>query len=870
MIAEQEGGSHTPNTFPELYQAFLRAFLAGSRPKHAMEFFHNIVSTGYSPPIEDLESLINGCLRQSDELHALQLFGTLRDYRLLPRASTYNIFVGFYLREHQPEKARKMFKEMEGRSIRPNQNTYLLFLLYFIDRADYSAADSIREYMRARRIHGDVRFYNGLLAGLAKKYAFVEIDALLEEMRRERIALNLDSYNILIKAYAEVNRQDRIQELFKEMREQDLSPNTKTFNQMIRGLSSILSPEQAKEILLQMSRLGLAFNSHTYAALIINLLKQDKVAEAIEMLFQVESKALPLPVESYGEILKYCSTKRLEAPIGLIWRQMRRFEIAPTQIIYSTLMRHYLMKRNYPMVDALLLEMRRKWNLKPNAFILSSLLNHYVETLDIQKVKALIRMAKEMDVEINSVMYNVIMKCFYLYSRYHQGGHISRVKGVTLPLLPSTPSSAAPLKDQEQEIDFDTTIDPRPIDIAAFRAQFEHLFELPFKPTVHIYNEMMLSFFVRERFQDMQECLGEMRKNDVAPNFTTFTFLIKANIFQGRMAEARILLLEMLRVGLKPTLLHCALFFHAYCRKLMTEEAESFLSEMESFFQIRPNHVFFGSLIYAYTRRREYPKVFATFERMERMGFLPDTETCNYVLISLLEINEFVEARKFFEKMLLRGIRRNTHTYSYLADGFLARHDDQSLLLILSDCIISGNRVDAYPFNQLLAYYFKRDLPHQIAQVLDLMNEYCVAYDVDTVYFISFTFQLFERGTSEMDPLQVLRIVKKALVDLLGDAIHLPPNIQDRMLAVLRDKGLQDDARAFEQFLADLPELQRLWTTIDPAVFSNLKDHIVLPRAILEDPAESSEAVRDRLEEVGKLGKGTAGSLVETLKGQYI
>jgi pentatricopeptide repeat protein len=239
------------------------------------------------------------------------------------------------------------------------------------------------------------------------------------------------------------------------------------------------------------------------------------------------------------------------------------------------------------------------------------------------------------------------------------------------------------------------------MDVSKLKKQFETMFGLPFRPTVHVYNEMMLSFFIRERFKDMFECLKEMRRSDVVPNRTTYTFMVKARVFEGDTASAHILLQEMNRLGFTPTLLHCALIFHSFCRQLLTSEAEDFLVEMSNVYHIRPNHVFYGSLIYAYTRRREYSKVFESFERMEKAGFVPDTETCNYVLISLLEINEYKEARKFFEKMLLQGIRRNNHTYTYLANGFLARRDDQSLMAILADCTAPGNSIDAFPFNQI-------------------------------------------------------------------------------------------------------------------------------------------------------------------------
>lgn len=773
-----------------------------------------MVTQGYKPFIEDLEMIMYGLLRHSDEVNAQMLFNSIEHYELKRRAATFNLWIGYFLREQQPEKARALFRDMEKSGIKPNQSTFLEFLSYFVEKADYKAAEAIREYMKSRRIPVDVRFYNGMIDRMGRKMALTEIENLLEEMKSANIPLNLHTYNLLIRTFASINQHEKINGLLDEMRSKNIMPTTQTFNRMLLSLSSSITPEQTREVLQQMSKMGLTFNSYTYSALISNLLKQEKYREAIEMIYELERRGLVLAVESYGAILKTCCEKRVEPAVQIVWNQMRKNEIPPNTHIFSILVRHYLMRRNYSRVDGLLLEMRRKWGLKPNPFLFSTLLNHYVESLDFTRIKALIQMIQDSGVEINSVLYNVIMKSFYSYSRYQQGGHIARLKGIDSDLLKSEGYNM-----DDVGKDFNPQEDPEPMDVNKLKTQFEKLFNLPFKPTVHVYNEMMLSFFIRERFTEMFDCLNEMRQSDVAPNLTSYTFMIKARIFQGDISSARTLLREMSRVGLHPSILHCAIFFHSYCRKMLTSEAEEFLKEMENVYHIRPNHVFYGSLIYAYTRRREYSMVFNTFERMEKAGFVPDTETCNYVLISLLEINEFKEARKFFEKMLLQGIRRNAHTYSYLANGFLARRDDASLLAILADCTTPGNTIDAYPFNQVLSYYYQTDQMDELIKVLQLMIDYSVQFDRSTVPFIQ---HVFQRDRLDMEILpKIIKIVKKMLVDVSTETSETIIKIQDDLREALLLANLKEELELYDSFLVDLSKLRQRWTAIDPNILEH-------------------------------------------------
>lgn len=824
----------------EIDRLALRCYLKAGRPQTGLNYFQECIAAGYQAQIADLEVLIYSLLRHSHVDNARMLFDSFRLYGHQHRTASYNLWIGHFLRDSQPEKARLMFKDMEEKGLKPNQSTYQLFLTYFIEKNDLKSAESIRDYMRSQKLVLDARFYNGIIASWSKRQAIKKIEDIVVEMRQDGVLFTKETYDILIRTYAQAGQHAQVQRLFEAMRHNNLQPTTHTFNQMLKALSHCLKPEETRDILLQMSKMGLTFNSFTHAAIIINLLRQDKPKEAVEMILQLQNKEISLAIESYSEILRICCQLKLDIAVKLIHEQMKKFNVPQNNYIYSILIRHFLLKRNYSKVDGLLLEMHRKWGLKPNPYVFSCLLNHYVEVLDIPRLQALIKMAQESDIEINSVMYDVIMKCFYLYSRYQQGGHICRAKGLDKdPAAVAAPSGdlAAHSGEADESINFDGTPDYTAMNIDKLKQQFEGLFGLPFRPTVHVYNEMMLSFFVRERFSEIFACLQDMRRNDVVPNKTTYTFMIKARIFEGNLAEARLILQQMIQTGQKPTLLHCALFFHAYCKRLMTEEAEGFLVDMEKIFQIRPNHVFYGSLIYSYTRRREYSRVFSSFERMEKAGFVPDTETCNYVLISLLEINEFTEARKFFEKMLLRGIRRNTHTYSYLADGFLARSDDKSLLTILSDCTGSENTIDAYPFNQIMMFYYRADRREDIVKVLVLMNEYCVQYTRETLPFLKHILPTLKHDKSSLHIM--VRLVEKMLVDLAQDAIHIPLDAAVIVKEHLDKAGMHKELEEFEQFLAALTDIRRLWTTVDPSVLEAFSEHLHMARDHLEDTPEA-------------------------------
>lgn len=808
---------------PLVYQLVIRVYMTSAQPSKALDFFNSVVSRGYKPCIEDVESLIFGLLRRSDEERALNYFRSLGEYGLKSRTATFNILIEYYLNEKQPNKARALFKEMEQVGLEPNQMTFLRFMGYFIGKADYRSAEKVKDYMRERKVKVDVRFYNGLIGFMKRNMVLTEVESLIKEMMAQGILPDINTYNLLLSAYARVNNHERISQLLGEMKGRGIPPTTQTFNRMLLSLSHSMTPEQTRGFLQDMTNLGLAFNSYTYAAIIMNLLRREKATEAVEMMFALQKNNVVLALESYGQLLQECCARRLEPAVLLLWHQMSANGIPPNHFIFNTLLDFFLMRQNFARVDSLLLEMRRKWGLMPNAYIYTALLNHYAEILDFGRLRAVIEMIREGGVEINTPMYNVMMKTFYCYSRYQQGGHITRLQGI--------PESRLNSKDfdiNNVDAEFSLVEDHQPLCLSKMRLQFEKLFGLPFHPTVHIYNEMMLSFFLNNRFEEMFDCLREMRKADIVPNLTTYSLLLKAYVFDDQVEQARDLLQEMSRMGLQPTILHCAIFFHAHSRKLDLDSAESFLREMEDVYRIRPNHVFYASLIYAYMRRKQYADVFRTFERMERAGFSPDTETCNYVLISLMEINEFGEARRFLEKMIKQGIPRNKYTYSYLAVGCLAQGDEQGAIEALGDCIHPGNTVDCRSFGNVLRLSWEKVSHAGLRRVLMMMIDCCVPFEESITPYVKYTFEEYEKDPTALPDL--IKLVKKLLVDVGEDSLDADylTYLKVKLHTILVERGLSGETEEFEIFLNDLPELKRLWTETNSEVMDKFGRHVYL------------------------------------------
>ena len=703
------------------------------------------------PNLMTFEILIDGLLNHWREGEARKYQNLMEnEFKIKPRIGILNLWISFHLKNHQIQKAKDLYGEIKRSDfVKPNEMTFRCFMKYFMEISDFKSAEENKAEMNSLGIKPSVQFHNSIIKILSKKRAFKEIDSVLQEIKITQPKLHLSTYKELIEAYASSKDYEKISALFNEMENYQLKPDVALYNSLLAMYSDNESSDRARNLLLEMNSRGIKFNAYTYFSLLYGLIKQHKFIEAGEMITKMDKSGISLPSSTYSSLIKLCCDKRFHPGIHFVRSQMKSQSVKPNLVMYSSLIEMNLRLQRYGSVEGLLRELEAD-GLKWNVIIYGIFLNHFIENFDLERIKILLERMKVDEMQLTSEIYDTVMRAFYIYCRYAQGGYLFRVQP-EFNKIQDDSSSLPAIKLESSRLD-----------ISVLKKNFESIFSIPFKLSVHIFNDLMLTFLRLTRFEEFFQCFSEIRRNNLRPNELTFTLLIKAQLYLGQAEAARNLFPEMLKLGLKPSVLQCALIFHVFCKNQATSLAEDFLSEMINQLQLKPNHVFYASLLYAYSRRRDYPNVFYTFDRLERAGFTPDTETCNFVLSSLYEMGEHTEATRFFEKMVLQGIRRNTHTYYIMADRLVLQGDADRFLEKLVDCLTPGNSIDAMPFNRLFQNYHRTGQGEIMRRVMDKMVEFVVKFDEATLPFVN---QLVNDFINSGDLNSAEIIVKKAVID---------------------------------------------------------------------------------------------------------
>lgn len=784
----------------------LEGLLKLSKIDEALRWFEmNFLEGTLKPNLMTFEILIDGLLNHWKESEAVKFQKLMEsEFSIKAGVGIYNLWISYHLKNFQLQKAKDLCEKMKLEAlINPNEMTYRAFMKYYMEISDYKAAEEVKAEMAAKGILPSAQFNNSVIKILSKKRAFKEIDSFIQELKMNQSKLHLSTYKEIIEAYASSKDYEKISALFNEMENYQIQPDVALYNSLLAMYSDNESSDRARSLLLDMNSRGIKFNAYTYFSLLYGLIKQHKFIEATEMITKMDRSGICLPSSTYARLIALCCEKRFHPGIHFVRSQMKTQNVKPNLAMFTSLIEMNLRLQRYGSVEGLLREMKAE-GLEWNVVLYGMFLNHFIENFDLKRVQILLERMEAENIQLTSTIYDTVMRAFYIYCRYAQGGYLFRVQ---------------PTKEEAALVDGSLPIklEPNRLDISVLKRNFESLFKIPFKLSVHIFNDLMLTFLRLTRFEEFFQCFAEIRRNNLKPNELTFTLLIKAQLYLGQPEAARSLFPEMLKLGLKPSVLQCALIFHVFCKNQATSLAEDFLSEMINQLQLRPNHVFYASLLYAYSRRRDYPNVFYTFDRLEKAGFTPDTETCNFVLSSLYEMGEHTEATRFFEKMVLQGIRRNTHTYYIMADRLVLQGDADRFLEKLVDCLTPGNSIDAMPFNRLFNNYYRSGQIDVMRRVMEKMIDFVVKYDEGTLPFVNYLFVDYLNSSSLPE---AESIIKKAVIDYDPSNFNVK-NMIDRFREHLTSTSEKGRLEQFDKFLDSVDDLKRFWVLPSPSLPSD-------------------------------------------------
>ena len=674
-------------------------------------------------------------------------------------------------------------------------------------------------------------------------------------------------YRSLIEAYAFENNQGMIESIRVTMRQMDMPFDLECYNALLLGMAHYIGGGEIEKILLELMSQGHAPNSGTYHAVIMSMMLQTKFDQAIVMLNEINKAGTILEPEHIIGLLAKSVDIDFDSMSRLLVSLVREGKLAMPLKYYRLCVKKAIKDLKFSRMEGILQHMQAD-GIYPDMYFIDEIIDHCVTVLDLHRVRRVLGGMMKHDLSITPMIKNSLSKAFHVCIRDEEGSFLIRgypidASGKRLTRLDGT-------EVIEWRRDLGTELS-----ISVLKLTFEGIWNTPMYVGTNLFNDLLLTMSKLHRAKDFDRILSEMRAHQVTPNISTLTLTIKIHLYAREDGKAMAALEEFKSFGVWPSIIHCALIHHYYCRMRDTERAENWMNVIKAKHGIKPNLVFYGATHLCLLQdARFFKSVFAVVDNVNASGLSLDTESSNYVLNSYFESGMYKQGVDFFRDSYTPDKHKNLYSYAILANHLMHRADYASFYECISDAASGGNEITFHAFEPVLQQADRENLPHEIDKAIKRMVNLTIRFHPAIMHHVRKAFQqslqcpheiVYDMEGVVMSGMQFARcLLEKSMIEVDDQ------NVESlRMLDMLMEhyKMTSNDAecQSLRQFVQErLPVLRRLWTELREEYLESIKLIEQTRREgmadIFWDEDDGSASLMDSREGVALLSPGSSSS----------
>ncbi|XP_043711686.1 pentatricopeptide repeat-containing protein At3g49730 [Telopea speciosissima] len=242
--------------------------------------------------------------------------------------------------------------------------------------------------------------------------------------------------------------------------------------------------------------------------------------------------------------------------------------------------------------------------------------------------------------------------------------------------------------------------------------------ENPHLITPDVFVVLMRRFASARMVQKAIEVLDEMPKYGCEPDEHAFGCLLDALCKNGSVKQAASLFEDM-RIRFTPNLKHFTSLLYGWCREGKLMEAKYVLVQMrEAGFE--PDIVVYNNLLSGYAMAGKMGDAFDLVQEMRRKGCDPNATSYTILIQALCSREKMEEAMRVFVEMRRSGCVADVVTYTTLISGFCKRGKIDRGYELLDTMIQQGCNPNQMTYFHILVAHEKKE---ELEECLELVEE---------------------------------------------------------------------------------------------------------------------------------------------------
>ncbi|XP_021714502.1 putative pentatricopeptide repeat-containing protein At5g65820 [Chenopodium quinoa] len=186
-----------------------------------------------------------------------------------------------------------------------------------------------------------------------------------------------------------------------------------------------------------------------------------------------------------------------------------------------------------------------------------------------------------------------------------------------------------------------------------------------FTPSLKHFTSLLYGWCKEGKLLEAKHVLVQMREAGFEPDIVVYNNLLNGYAVAGKMADAYDLLKEMRRKGCEPNAASYTVLIQALCSMEKTEEAMRVFYDMEKS-GCDADLITYNALISGLCKCRKIDKAYELLDTMLQRGHTPDQTTYLHILLAHEKKEQFEECKELVDEMKKIGCFPDTKIYNTL------------------------------------------------------------------------------------------------------------------------------------------------------------------------------------------------------------
>ncbi|XP_010441178.1 PREDICTED: pentatricopeptide repeat-containing protein At5g40400 [Camelina sativa] len=431
-------------------------------------------------------------------------------------------------------------------------------------------------------------------------------------------------FDMLVKGYLKLGLVEQGFKVFRKVISSGFRVSVVTCNHLLNGLLKLELMDGCWQVYNVMCRVGIHPNTYTFNILTNVFCNDSSFHEVDDFLEKMEEEGFEPDLVTYNTLVSsYCRRGRLKEAFYL-YKIMYRRRVVPDLVTYTSLIKGLCKDGSVREAHQTFHRMVDR-GIKPDCICYNTLIYAYCKEGMMQQSKKLLHEMLGNSIVPDRFTCKIIVEGFVREGRLHAAVNF-----------------VVELRKLRVNVPFevcDFVIESLCWEGKPFAAK--HLLERISEEEGHeakqeTYNTLIESLCRCDAIEEALLLKGKLRNQNQVLDVKSYRALIGCLCRIGRNREAESLMAEMIDSEVKPDSFICGALVNGYCKELDFVKAESLLGLFAMEFRIFDTESY-NSLVKAICDTGSgYNKVLELQERMQRLGFVPNSLSCKY-LIQVLE-----------------------------------------------------------------------------------------------------------------------------------------------------------------------------------------------------------------------------------------